>query len=193
MKSHELVERINNGEIKDGTRINGYKNNRKVLTLYWDGKALRYKEDDSYVLCNDLFFKEVEFEIVEEHKGWFKPKCGEFYFVINAFGGISYSKWANSETDLYAYNHHNCFKTEAEAQEYLDYKNALEEAEKPFEVDGDNYYIVFDVEDNELGMDYSSFCKRQGTVYLGTDPEVAQAFIDKWHDEILKYEFDVWE
>lgn len=193
MKSHELVRRINYGEIKDGTRIDGYKNNRKVLTLYWDGKALRYKKDDSYVLCNDLFFKEVEFEIVEEHKGWFKPKKGEGYRFINSYGENDWSNWNNNAEDKYRYNNHNCFRNVEEAQEYLDYKNALKEAEKPFEYNKDNYFISFDMEDNELIVDCFNYVKPQGTIFLGADKEVAQAFIDKWKPQILKHEFGIFE
>jgi hypothetical protein len=35
--------------------------------------------------------------------------------------------------------------------------------------------------------------QRQGITYLGQDKEVAQAFIDKWKEQILKYEFNMWD
>lgn len=195
MKSHELVERINNGEIKDGTKINRLRKGEIETVFIYDGKCLKYNNLKN-VAGSDVFIEKdelVEFEIVEERKGWFKPKKGEEYFYTTYLGTILSKNWNGNEIDNYLHKYHNCFRTKEEAQECLYYKNALKEAEKPFEVNRDNYYIVFDVEDNELGLDWNSYTKVQGVIFLGADMDVARAFIDKWKKQILKYEFDVWE
>lgn len=192
MKSHELVERINNGEIKDGTKIKRYGYGKDTM-LYLCGKILRYKETDVIVSCDVLLDNEVEFEIVEEHKGWFKPKNGEWYWCINSCGVLNRDNWDGGKIDLHRYNNHNCFRNVEEAQEYLDYKNALKEAEKPFEIKRDNYFIRLNSDGDNLFLDRHFLCQYQGITYLGQDEEVAQAFIEKWEKQILKYEFDVWE
>lgn len=198
MKSHELVERINNGEIKDGTKIkvkNINDDSAYVPHIEYIGNSLKYLkgtyEDGDFVSNSVLFNKNFEFEIVEEHKGWFKPKMGKGYFYITSSGIILSKDWNGNEIDNYLYEHHNCFRTKAEAQEYLDYKNALKEAEKPFVYDGFNYFIYY--YNDDLRISCNETCRTQGITYLGQDKDAVQAFIDKWKKQILKYEFDVWE
>lgn len=135
--------------------------------------------------------KELDKE--SEPKGWFKPEYDEMYYCINTSGQINCYRWDGGEFDLYHYNNHNCFRSKKEAQEYLDYTNALKEAEKPF-IKGDyNYYFYYTInrEEIELQPDYN--CINQGSTYLGQDRDVAQAFVEKWKPQILKFEFDVWE
>ena len=115
------------------------------------------------------------------------------YFYITSSGIILSKDWNGNEIDNYLYEHHNCFRNMDEAQEYLDYKSALKEAEKPFVWNEDNYYIAFDAEENRLYLEWNSYLIIQGVIFLGTNKVVAQAFIDKWKKQILKYEFDVWE
>lgn len=198
MKSHELVEKINNGEIKDGTKIEFRLTRKEPAYIYYRNKNLVYGERSNgagqFVDIGLLLDSNFEFEIVEEHKGWFKPKqIDEVYWYINSFGDVDWAYWKDNKQDKYRYGNHNVFRTKEEAQEYLEYKNALKEAEKPF-IKGDcNYYFYYIInrEEIELQPDYN--CINQGSTYLGQDRDVAQAFIDKWKPQILKYEFDVWE
>ena len=197
MKSDELVRMINNGEIKDGTKIEFRLTRKEPAYIYYRNKNLVYGEKSNgagqFVDIGLLLDSNFEFEIVEEHKGWFKPKNGEWYWCINSCGVLNRDNWDGGEVDLYRYNRHNCFRTEEEAQEYLDYTNALKEAEKPFVYGKDNCCIEFDEGHNRLYVTEFSHIRNQGITYLGQDEAVAQAFIDKWKDCILKYEFDVWE
>ena len=141
----------------------------------------------------DLFFKEVEFEIVEEHKGWFKPVEDDYYYYIDHAGMIRRDVWKDSGLNYYHYNHHNCFRSREEARECYEYREALKEAEKPFEINRDNYFIRLNSDGDDLFLDRHFICQYQGITYLGQDEEVAQAFIDKWKDCILKYEFGIFE
>lgn len=191
MKSDELVRRINNGEIKDGTKIKRYGYGKDTM-LYLCGKILRYKETDVIVSCDVLLDNEVEFGIVEEHKGWFKPKKGEEYWYTEDGYVLSY-RWHEECEDLYRYKHHNVFRNPKEAQEYLDYKNALKEAEKPFVIGEKNWAIYYSHDDKEVEICWTNGAKHQGTTYLGQDKAVAQVFIDKWKKQILKYEFGIFE
>lgn len=74
-------------------------------------------------------------------------------------------------------------------EKYNTYVMALLDAEKDFEVGKENWYIGFD----EITGDLSLYCHyavvSQGTMYLGTDKKKAQKFLDKWHKQILEYEF----
>lgn len=200
MKSHELVEKINNGEIKDGTEFSIQKNGSKSATnIIFDGKerVLRYSFRKSLLVnSSTLLHNDLEFEIVEEHKGWFKPKMGEQYAVIDEEGDIYYNLWGSNKTDWHLFSNQNCFRDEAEAQEYLDYKSTLKEAEKPFQPGEYNFYMFLnrDTWDNGgVELDYEKYGEIQGATYLGQDEAVAQAFIDKWKHQILKYEFGIFE
>lgn len=194
MKSHELVEKINNGEIKDGTKFMIYLNGNETERIVFDeGKScLKYEATKDILDCSMLLSNDLEFEIVEEYKGWFEPKEGEkFFWVTYDRQHIIEGKW-NAKSDSNSYKN-NRFRTRAEAQEYLDYKNALKEAEKPFEPEKHNHFFYYSIYDKEIKLYDELRTINQGTTYLGTDAIVARAFIDEWHDEILKYEFGIWE
>lgn len=194
MKSHELVERINNGEIKDGMKIKSFgkadNGEYEVNYLTYTSGTLMY--DLGLVSVRGLLNPNIEFEIVEEHKGWFKPEKGEEYWYIEDGYVFSY-RWHEECEDLYRYKHHNVFRNPKEAQECLDYKNALKEAEKPFKYNKTNYCLAYNKECDDIRIAFDCHYEVQGITYLGQDEDAVQAFIDKWHDEILKYEFDVWE
>ena len=198
MKSHELVERINNGEIKDGTKIKciGKSDNGDYEVDYLIYTSGTLKSVGGGVLVNFLFIPTIEFEIVEEHKGWFKPKCGDYYYCIDHDGIIRRKEWEDNALNYYHYNNHNCFRHREEAYECERYREALKEAEKPFQPGEYNFYMFLNRDNWDNGgveLEYEKYGEIQGVTFLGQDEDVAQAFIDKWHDEILKYEFDIWE
>ena len=66
-------------------------------------------------------------------------------------------------------------------------------AEKPFERNKINWFIKYNYLDKALEMTWNDLTWYQGTIYLGQDKDVAQAFIDKWKKQILKYEFGIEE
>lgn len=137
----------------------------------------------------------LEYELSKESepKGWFKPECGDDYYYIDCDGIYRSDVWRNHKTDIYRYEHHNCFRTQEDAQECDEYREALKEAEKPF-VKGDcNYYFYYTLNREEIELQHDYSCINQGSTYLGQDEAVAQAFIDKWKPQILKYEFGIFE
>lgn len=193
MTGLELTAKIYAKEIENGTKIKVTKADGSVVHIYFREDKLNWETGTFGTEC--LFDKNVKFEIVEEEKpkGWFKPEISENYWTIDSFGEFDWKTWINDEIDNYRYNNHNCFRSEEEAKQYLEYKKTLREAQKPFVYGKDNWCISYDFINRELKTIWNVDNCRQGTVYFGEDLEVAQAFIDKWNDCILKYEFDIWE
>lgn len=190
MTGLELTTKIYAKEIENGTKIKAIKENGDSVNLEFRSGKLNW--ETGTFNTGFLFDSNVKFEIVEE-KGWFKPKEGEEFYFINAEGERRSTPWEDWEEDVYKLQTHNCFRSEEEAWEYLEYKKALRKAEKPFVRNKKNWCISYYIDSEELGIDWNGNIKKQGVTYLGTDEEVAQAFIDEWKDCILKYEFDVWE
>lgn len=193
MTGLELTAKIYAKEIENGTKIKAIKENGDSVNLEFRAGKLNW--ETGTFNTGYLFDSNVKFEIVKEEKpkGWFKPKISENYWTIDSYGEFDWKTWINDEIDNYRYNNHNCFRSEEEAREYLEYKTALREAEKPFVRDIRNWHICYCTGEEKLILDWNDSLKKQGVTYLGQDKEVAQAFIDEWKDCILKFEFDVWE
>lgn len=194
MTGLELTAKIYAKEIENGTKIKAIKENGDSVNLEFRAGKLNW--GTGTFNTGYLFDKNVKFEIVEEEKpkGWFKPKNGEEFCYIDYDGDI-YNDDFESEFygDKYKLQTHNCFRSEEEAWEYKKYKEALRKAEKPFVRNEQNWHISHYIGEEKPSLDWNGNVKKQGVTYLGTDREVAQAFIDEWKDCILKYEFDVWE
>ena len=190
MTGLELTAKIYAKEIENGTKIKAIKENGDSVNLEFRAGKLEW--EIGTFNTGFLFDKNVKFEI-EEEKCWFKPKYGEKYWTIDVFGEIVDFLWEDDEGDNYVYINHNCFRSEEEAREYLEYKKALRKTEKPFDMSKKNWHMYYSFTSKKICLDASMYTKTQGTTYLGTDEEVAQAFIDEWKDCILKYEFNVWE
>lgn len=191
MTGLELTAKIYAKKIENGTKIKAIKENGDIVNLIFESDMLKWETGVFHT--GYLFDKNIKFEIVEEEKGWFEPKIGENYWTIDSCGEFDWKTWINDEIDNYRYNNHNCFRSEEEAWEYKEYKEALRKAEKPFVFGEANYSIIYNFINKDLRLFQSYDTKRQGTTFLGQDREVAQAFIDDRKDCILKYEFDVWE
>ena len=189
MKGYELVEDIAKKKIED-CELKVTKGSELCRIKVVDG-ALKWETGTFHT--GYLTDPAVDFEVMKKPTGRFKPKRGENYVYINDCGEWEWSHWNEDEIDLYRYNSHNCFRSEEEAEEYLKYKEALRKAEKPFVSGHKNYCFCIDTDDEELTSDFDRIFKKQGVNYLGEDKRKVQAFIEKWKDCILKYEFDVWE
>lgn len=190
MTGLELTAKIYAKEIENGTKIKVIKADGSVVYIYFREDKLNW--ETGTFGTGYLFDKNVKFEIVEE-EGWFKPKMSENYWAIDSYGEFDWKTWINDEIDNYRYNNHNCFRNKEEAREYLEYKKALREAQKPFVSNEKNWCISYYIGEEKPCIDWNGNVKKQGVTYLGQDREVAQAFIDEWKDCILKYEFDIWE
>lgn len=192
MTGLELIAKIHAKEIENGTKIKAIKKNGDTVNLEFRDGGLIWKPGTFSILF--LFNRNVQYEVIEA-KGWFKPKDGETFWYID-YDGDTYSDNdfdSKFYGDKYKVEIHNCFRSEEEAREYLGYKKALREAEKPFKTGQLNYGMFYNFSSKKIDIFWNGDCVRQGTSYLGQDEEVVQAFIDKWKDCILKYEFDIWE
>lgn len=185
MKLIDLLNKIANGEVKEGTKFR-FVGEEEIEEIYCVGVR---------DLCFNMGFLNEEVEIIEEkQQGRWKPKEeGAAYFSINDWGVIFQTHYNNAPKDWFRILNKNVFKTDSEAKEYLEYKTALLEAEKPFERNKINWFIKYNYLDKALEMTWNDLTWYQGTIYLGQDKDVAQAFVDKWGKQILKYEFGIEE
>ena len=190
MTGLELTAKIYAKEIENGTKIKMTATSGYTANLTFERNRLNWetgKFDTTF-----LFSKNANFEIVEE-KGWFKPEEYEMYWYIDEYEEIECDDYIEHKVDEVRIVNHNCFRSEEEAREYLEYKKALRKAEKPFVMNEQNWHISHYIGEEKPSLDWNGNVKKQGVTYLGTDKEVAQAFIEVWKDCILKYEFDIWE
>lgn len=190
MKIIELLNKIVNGEIKEGTQL---KNNIGDIFIFKDNRFVD-KNDNFYiyaVVADDEALND-EVEIIEEkQQGRWEPKEGENYWYIDDCGEVYCYIYDTDCVSKFHYLTKNVFKTEKEAQEYLEYKTALLEAEKPFVKNEMNWFIKAVGE--KIITAWNDIALYQGVIYLGQDEDVAQAFLDKWYKQILKYEFGIEE
>lgn len=179
MKIIDLLNKIANGEIKEGTKLK-FANDTEICCF--EGQTMT-------IDVNEL---NTEVEIIEEKsQGRWKPKEGEYYWYINTYRETHKGVWLDDNTDNWRYTTKNVFKTEQEAKEYLEYKIALLEAEKPFVEEEENYFIK--LKEGNIEVVYAWVSRFAGVIFLGQDKDVAQAFVDKWYEQILKYEFGIEE
>lgn len=190
MQGYELIKEIRDGKLNNVV-IEVYKGTNKHTEIRIVDGGLKW--ETGRFNTSLLTEVDVDFRVVEKTKGWFKPQEGDIYWCVVDGRKITYHWWANDDIDNYLYESHNCFRSEEEAIEYRDYKKALKEAEKPFVSNVKNWHISYYIEDEKPRLDWNGNVKKQGVIYLGQDKEVAQAFIDKWKEQILKFEFNMWE
>jgi hypothetical protein len=181
MKLIELLNKIANGEIKEGAKFKFV----KYPQMYGVGI-------DYFVFGTANLNDEVEIIEEKQQQGRWKPKEeGTAYFSINDWGVIFQTHYNNAPQDWFRILNKNVFKTDSEAKEYLEYKTALLEAEKPFELKKDNWY--FALADGKVEVVQGDWFQQAVIIFLGQDVAVAQAFVDKWYKQILKYEFCIEE
>lgn len=189
MKLIDLLNKIANGEIKEGTKIKI--KNSKIEYKILDGDIVQANDFETYFLIGRKRLND-EVEIIEEKpQGRWKPKEGEYYWYVDTYKETHKGVWLNDNSDNWRYTTKNVFKTEEEAEEYFEYKTALLKAEKPFVEEKENYFIKLEEGNIEVGFTWAS--RYAEVICLGQDEEVAQAFVDKWYKQILKYEFGIEE
>lgn len=190
MQGYELIKEIRDGKLNNVV-IEVYKGTNKHAEIRVVDGGLKW--ETGRFNTSLLTEADVDFRVAEKPKGWFKPQKEDTYWYIIEGEKVSYHYWANDNTDNYLYTIHNCFRSKEEAIEYRDYKKALKEAEKPFIIGKDNWRMYYSFSEKKICLDWNNSTRPQGTVFLGHDKEVAQAFIDKWKEQILKFEFNIWE
>ena len=134
----------------------------------------------------------------KEKSGKWIPKFGKNYYYVDSALGCHYSKFVSTVFDNDILKYGKIFKTEEEAQEYANYLKARKEYSYEFskeEWKDDSiykYYIYCVFDDKSLYVGSNIFFERIGGIYFKTEAQ-AQAFIDKYKKQILKFEFGIEE
>lgn len=93
------------------------------------------------------------FEEIKEPTRW-KPEMHQVYRYINTDSSISGSTWTDDYFDDGRFEIGNCFKTEEEAKQVVEYLKALAvvrgDATTRFVKSRDNWYVYYDTDSNSL-------------------------------------------
>lgn len=146
------------------------------------------------------FDEKIE-KLKREYKGknekWI-PKEGEIYYYLAMDFSVSSCVNLLDSIDRTRFKFSKIFKTKEEAQEYASYLKARKEYSYEFsreEWENDSickYYIHYDFYYNNLLVSWVRNLGRVGVIHFKTEAQ-AQAFIDKYKKQILKFEFDIEE
>lgn len=195
MKLIELLQRIENGELKGKKISNGTGSEYIVKNLQIfeiSGKVARLRPD-------------LEYKIIEEVKGRWKPEYEKQYLCIDDAGYFDCSCWANDEIDNYRYNTNNCFKTEEEAEfrkQQLIYETMVKDMSYEFSEEEwrntviDKYYIQIYYHGNfkESFEEFKIFCTHYnciGKYYFETEEDAQNCLDTIGKDNYKKYILEI--
>lgn len=138
---------------------------------------------------------ELEKEEQEENQEWV-PSFGETYFYIDLDSMLIFDKcWCDNDIDNTRLKHKVIFKTQEEAEEYLEHLKAKEKAMNEFsKEEWENekiykYYINYDCELKKFYTNYEWDVRRINSIFFRTK-ELAQDFINKY-ERFLRKELGV--
>lgn len=121
-----------------------------------------------------------------------KPEVNQWYWWVDLdLMEIKSRQWENDYYDSTRLNHKVVFRTEKEAEEWLDYLIAKENAMNEFcQEDWENsdirkYYICCYYDEKDLTSDYYWSVRNFNAPYFHSKKE-AQAFIDKYEKQIKR-------
>ena len=124
------------------------------------------------------------------------PQSGERYWYNNGGGMVNSCFWKSEQFDLNRYRIGNMFKTEKEAEfavEKLKVEEELRKFSRPFEYGRFNYYLFFNIESDNLDVQFTSYCPPQGSIYFESEEKAQQAIKSVGKERIKKYIFGVEE
>ena len=149
--------------------------------------------------------KEIEIEISEEEykklylseTGYERVSKSDIYFYANSRGYVEIDddNYYNADDECYESANYYSDKTIAENNARADKlirqlrRFAVEHREPGINFNNANtakFYIICDYENDELRATYTSYAKVFGAIYFDSR-EVANAAIDKFHDELIWY------
>ena len=134
---------------------------------------------------------------IEKSEKWV-PKENQFYFYVTSSMAIDDYNYRNDKIDESILKYNKIFKTEEEAQEYADYLKARKEysyefSKEEWEDEGiDKHSIDYSYEENDIEIETWTTYRNLNQIYFKTEAQ-AQAFIDKYKKQILKFEFEIEE
>lgn len=127
---------------------------------------------------------------IKKKDGKWMPERGRTYYLVGSNGSVVWSLWDGDITDNYRRDFMRIFKTEKEAERYLEIMKVCKEAS--FEPDwNDNkynkHYFRMDYNENKVCID-SHCCYFNGEQFLFESEAVAQSLVDKFGEkDIAKY------
>lgn len=142
--------------------------------------------------------EELKREYKKEKNGKWAPQLGEDFYYLSSGLYVLCTSFQNIEADRKILKYSKIFKTKEEAQEYADYLKArceysYEFSKEEWEDEGiDKYSIYCDYELNDIDTEIWGNCRNLSQIFFKTEAQ-AQAFIDKYKKQILKFEFGIEE
>lgn len=116
------------------------------------------------------------------------PKCGDTFWSVNEFEGVSRNAWSDHYSDFAAVQLGNVFRTEEEARREAEARRVLTELRKLAReswgsdkvdwknVDQYKWHLFYGHDEQALCVEYRLTCQHQGAVYFASR-EAAEAAI----------------
>lgn len=145
----------------------------------------------------DERIKKLKREYKGKNEKWI-PEDREQYYFLDEELDVNWNYFCNDDTDEAILKYSKIFKTEEEAQEYADYLEARKKYSYEFskeEWGNENmskYGIYYDYDVEDIDVEIWGTCRNIGQIFFKTEAQ-AQAFIDKYKKQILKFEFNIEE
>lgn len=151
------------------------------------------EEKEFYRLVEKMNGKETDKEQGVKVK---KPEHGTRYFYLDSVGDIVNAVWYDTGYDNVRWDLGNVFLTEKEIVFAIEKRKVEVELQRYAEEHNgpileDNYYILYDEDDEELDFDVWVGSKVQGTVVFTSKQLVFDAIEAVGKDRIIKYIFGV--
>ena len=151
------------------------------------------EQQDFYRLLKKMNGEELDKEQEVKVK---KPQINECYYIIDNDGKITTCVWLDNNFDRRRWELGNIFFTEESAEFAREKRKVEVELQRYAEEHNgpileDNYYILYDEDDEELDYDVWVGSKVQGTVVFTSKQLVFDAIEAVGKDRILKYIFGV--
>lgn len=133
----------------------------------------------------------------EKNRKWI-PKLDEDFYYLDSELNTFCTFFEDTDGDRKLLKYSKIFKTQKEAQEYADYLKARKEYSYEFskeEWENENmskYGIYYDYDVEDIDVEIWGTCRNIGQIFFKTEAQ-AQAFIDKYKKQILKFEFGIEE
>lgn len=130
------------------------------------------------------------FEEIEEQTCW-KPDTGQKYYFLDSNGFEHHNIWADDSIDRRMFEIGNCFQTEEEAKQVVEYLKALAvvrgDATAKFTKGKANWHVFCDIENNSFHPDCNYIYAKHGIFglpYFATEDD-ARRSIEQHRNEWL--------
>ena len=122
------------------------------------------------------------------------PQDGDEYWLIEDSTGVGKFIWEGDDFDNQHLPVGNVFRTKEQAEfavEKLKVEAELRKFSVPFEPMVDNFYMVLDLSDGDIGFWSMVYSKAQGVIYFESKKTAIEAIQSVGKERIKKYLFGV--